>query len=189
MFEDSGRQIVMNRVRQIVPCTVAALVSKAEAKMNAAMLLLSQWHSDTRTITITSPSASISETNIQMFLLVLAQPGCPRQNPQSCKTVVCVCDIQTCTCVGSGGGVERRNVRTVPVPQWTVVGTREQMCRVWTMESHFPHYVTAATQQHKYSYSWNTATILCNTANQLFLPKTSGLSLTLTHFPKLCSTI
>jgi len=26
-----------------------------------------------------------------MFLLVLAHPGCPRQNPKSRKTVVCVC--------------------------------------------------------------------------------------------------
>jgi len=26
-----------------------------------------------------------------MFLLVPAQPGCPRQNPERCKTVVCVC--------------------------------------------------------------------------------------------------
>jgi len=26
-----------------------------------------------------------------MFLLVPAHPGCPRQNPDSCKTVVCVC--------------------------------------------------------------------------------------------------
>jgi len=27
----------------------------------------------------------------RMFLLVPAHPCCPRQNPQSCKTVVCVC--------------------------------------------------------------------------------------------------
>ena len=26
-----------------------------------------------------------------MFLLLLAHPGCPGQNPESCKTVVCVC--------------------------------------------------------------------------------------------------
>jgi len=26
-----------------------------------------------------------------MFLLVPAQPGCPGQNPESCKMVVCVC--------------------------------------------------------------------------------------------------
>jgi len=25
------------------------------------------------------------------FLLVLAHPGCVRENPESCKTVVCVC--------------------------------------------------------------------------------------------------
>ena len=31
-----------------------------------------------------------------MFLLVPAHPGCPRQNPQSCKTFVCVC---VCVCV------------------------------------------------------------------------------------------
>jgi len=33
-----------------------------------------------------------------MFLLVPAQPGCPRQNPQSCKMVVCVC-VCVCVCV------------------------------------------------------------------------------------------
>ena len=31
-----------------------------------------------------------------MFLLVPAHPGCPGQNPKSCKTVVCVC---VCVCV------------------------------------------------------------------------------------------
>jgi len=28
-----------------------------------------------------------------MFLLVLAHPGCPGQNPKSHKTVVCVCVV------------------------------------------------------------------------------------------------
>jgi len=26
-----------------------------------------------------------------MFLLLLAHPGCPGQNPESCKTVICAC--------------------------------------------------------------------------------------------------
>jgi len=35
-----------------------------------------------------------------MFLLVLAHPGCPGQNPKSCKTVVCVCVCaRACVCV------------------------------------------------------------------------------------------
>ena len=33
-----------------------------------------------------------------MFLLVLAHPGCPRQNPESCKMVVCVCVLGVCVC-------------------------------------------------------------------------------------------
>jgi len=31
-----------------------------------------------------------------MFLLVPADPGCPGQNPESRKTVVCVC-VRVCT--------------------------------------------------------------------------------------------
>jgi len=31
----------------------------------------------------------------RMFLLLLAHPGCPRQNPESRKTAVCVC---VCVC-------------------------------------------------------------------------------------------
>ena len=34
-----------------------------------------------------------------MFLLVPAHPGCPGQNPQSCKTFVCVCVCANCELV------------------------------------------------------------------------------------------
>jgi len=36
----------------------------------------------------------------QMFILVLAHPGCPRQNPKSSETVVCVWGgVRACMCV------------------------------------------------------------------------------------------
>ena len=35
--------------------------------------------------------------NGEMYLLVLAHPGCPGQSPESCKMVVlCVCDEHIC---------------------------------------------------------------------------------------------
>ena len=34
----------------------------------------------------------------EMYLLVLALPGCPGQSPESCKMVVCVC-VCVCVCV------------------------------------------------------------------------------------------
>jgi len=35
-----------------------------------------------------------------MFLLVPAYPGCRGQNPQSCKTVMCVCvSLQQCSMI------------------------------------------------------------------------------------------
>jgi len=37
-----------------------------------------------------------------MFLLVLVQPGCPGQNPESYNMVVCVC-VCVCVCVWVGG--------------------------------------------------------------------------------------
>ena len=48
-----------------------------------------------------------------MFLLVPAHPGCPRQNPESRKTVVCVC---VCVCGTSSSVLQYPEYGTIAPP-------------------------------------------------------------------------
>jgi len=69
-----------------------------------------------------------------MFLLVPAHPSCPRQNPESRKTVVCAC-----VCVCAGFVVDLLDTSRATSSKQIETMTFEHMCIMITLQLHRRH--------------------------------------------------